>query len=145
MFVDTTQYIPNITNFVSPPISLLYSDTFDFSKYNNHKSYPLYIENISSDTLNVGSKNGLPIHLEILSPTGNWIKTNKPITGCGTDLIYFFIPPQGILITPHSISHGTIKTKLRFAFRYKHQSYYSRFGFIYSNEFYGNIDSTFFK
>lgn len=141
LFVDTTQYIAN-NNRISPVLTHSNWDEFKDIMYLKHKSYPVYIENLSSDTLNIGSMNGLPIHLECLLPDGSWKKMNRVLPGCGTGLILFKLPPKAISITDFPISNGSYTTKLRFAYGYNLKTDELSTP-IYSNAFYSKIDSSF--
>lgn len=144
VYVDTTKVIPNVCNTVIPKKYLYNHKSFKIDEFNNHTSYPVFIENISSDTLIIGSTNGLPLHLQILSPKGIWIETNHFIPGCGTGLKLLKLLPHHISITAHPITYGNIKTKFRFAYGYR-QTTRNQSKYIYSNEFYGHIDSSFFN
>ncbi len=136
IFVDTSQSIPNLSNSI-PLIQ-------DINAPFHVASYPIFIENISLDTLFIGSSIGMPLHLQILSPNHTWKKTNQFVPGCGTGEIPYLLCPHSIVIIPHPITKGNFRTTFRFAYGYS--SYYSNEdNYIYSNEFYGTIDSSFFQ
>lgn len=144
LFVDTTQYIPNNYNTITSVG--IHSNWNEFKKiiFVKHKSYPVYIENISLDTLNIGSMNGLQIHLECLLTDGSWKKMNRVLPGCGTGLKLFKLPPKAISITAYPISNGSFTTKFRFAYGYNLNTDELSTP-IYSNVFYSKIDSSFIQ
>lgn len=143
IFVDTTRKIPNTCNIVNLNLQKNNLDSSNYLPTLNHSAYAVFIENISDDTLEVGSSNGLPLHLQILSPNGTWLETNHFVPGCGTGLRSYLIAPRHITITNHPITSGNTITKFRFAYGYK-KRYWDKSDYIYSNEFYGKIDSAFF-
>jgi len=136
IYVDTSQIIPNLSNHIPSMLGL--NAPFHVA------SYPVFIENISLDTLFIGSSIGMPLHLQILSPNHTWKKTNQFVPGCGTGEIPYLLCPHSIVIIPHPITKGNFKTTFRLAYGYS--TFYSNEGdYIYSNEFYGTIDSSFFQ
>ncbi len=104
-------------------------------EYRNEKmTYPVFIDNVSNDTLIIGFGNILPIIIEAKDKEDNW----KPIQSrfiydCGTGLTEFYLPPNQIAITAMKIFTGHYRTKLRLAFGYSNNV-------IYSNEIDGQIN-----
>lgn len=149
LFVDTHQTIPNVCNIIQVPKSLSNSPSFKLDNFVNQKSHPVYIENISPYSIEIGLNPALPLHLEVLSLDNKWVKATPPFSGCGTGPGMFFLKPHHVAITAHPITYGNLKTKFRFAYAYTYKikegkSDTYKMDYIYSNEFYGKIDSAFF-
>jgi hypothetical protein len=105
-------------------------------EYRNEKmSYPAFIENLSTDTLNIGFGDILPLIIEAKDTEGNWRPIQRPfIYDCGTGLTEFILSPGQIAITTMKIYEGDFKTKLRLVFEYSNM-------IIFSNEIVGQINS----
>lgn len=149
LFVDTNQTIPNVCNIIHVPKSLSNSPSFKLNNFVNQKSHPVYIENISPYSIEIGLNPALPLHLEVLSLDNKWVKATPLFPGCGTGPGMFFLKPHHVAITAHSITYGNLKTRFRFAYAYAYKikegindTY--KMDYIYSNEFDGKIDSAFF-
>lgn len=94
-------------------------------------SYPVFIENNSDDTLEIGYGEYIPLIIEAMDSSGNWRAIQKPYTYfCGTGMPFYYLPPSEILITSCKLFEGEYKTKLRLVFNKNY----------YSNEFEGSIN-----
>jgi hypothetical protein len=97
------------------------------------KSYPIFIENRSADTISVGFGDILPMITEIKDSLGHWTEVERPfIYECGTGLTKFYLPPNQIMITALRQNFGTTKTKFRVKYELPDKA-------IFSNEINGNI------
>lgn len=97
------------------------------------KSYPVFIENKSNDTLSIGLGDILPMTTEILDSLGQWIEIERPfIYDCGTGLTEFFLPPNQIAITALRQNFGMSKAKFRVKYELADST-------VYSNEINGKI------
>jgi len=97
------------------------------------KSYPIFIENRSVDTLIVGYGEYIPIILEGEDSLGKWRPIQEHyIYNCGTGLTNFYLPPDELLITYCKQYDGDYRTKLRIVFGDGKMNY--------SNEFEGRIN-----
>ncbi|QNR25113.1 hypothetical protein [Croceimicrobium hydrocarbonivorans] len=97
------------------------------------KSYPVIIENNSTDTLSIGLGDILPMTTEILDSLGQWTEIERPfIYDCGTGLTEFFLPPNQIAITALRQNFGTSKAKFRVKYELDDSA-------VYSNEINGKI------
>lgn len=116
IFVDTTRFIRVEVGFKN-------------EKY--IKSYPVFIENISKDSLIITSIMSLPIMIEVEfdNKWQEWIWGNYSI-GCG-NTSELLLPPGNILVTAFKIYEGNHRVKMRLVYGDK----------IYSNTFWGMIDS----
>lgn len=95
-----------------------------------YKAYPVFIVNLTNDTLNIGYGDHLPIIMEAMDNNGRWRPIEEPyIYFCGTGLNDIILPPKEIIVTAAPIDSGEIKTKIRL-----------RFNKILSNEFSGTIN-----
>lgn len=102
------------------------------------KSYPIFIENKSSDTLSIGFGDILPMTTEIKDSLGQWAEIERPfIYDCGTGLTEFFLPPNQVVITALRQNFGTTEAMFRVKYELVDNA-------IYSNEINGkiNIEST---
>ena len=97
------------------------------------KSYPVFIENKSTDTLSIGFGDILPMTTEILDSLGQWTEIERPfIYDCGTGLTEFFLPPNQIAITALRQNFGTSKAKFRVKYELTDSA-------VYSNKINGRI------
>ena len=97
------------------------------------KSYPVFIENKSTDTLSIGIGDILPMTTEIKDSIGQWMEIERPfIYDCGTGLTEFFLPPNQVAITALRQNFGTTKTKFRVKYELTDSA-------VYSNEIDGRI------
>ena len=100
----------------------------------NKKSYPIFIENLSTDTLSIGFGDILPMITEIKDSLGQWIEIERPfIYDCGTGLTEFYLPPNQVVITAQRQNFGRTKTKFRVKYELGDRA-------IFSNEIKGNIN-----
>lgn len=137
IFIDTTKIIGSgIGQLLLPSPNA--NDELDFfggfrwrGKY---KSYPVFIENISADTLALGSGNLLTAPtLEAKDSNDVWIPIERiGVYMCGTGLKPIYLLPDEIVVTHCKIYSGTYKTKLRLALDLNRP--------IFSNEFEGTIN-----
>jgi hypothetical protein len=105
---------------------------YSFSDENEHrvnkKSYPVYIKNNSSDTLNIGFGNILPMVTELKNKNGKWETAEEQFSYyCGFGLTDIYLPPKQILITTLRQSYNYENMKFRV-------KYISAKDSIYSNE-----------
>lgn len=81
------------------------------------KSYPVFIKNKSTDTLNIAIGNMLTMVTEIKNSKNVWIPLEqKFLPGCGVGLNMLYLPPNEIAITALRQNFGTIATKQRIRF-----------------------------
>ncbi len=126
IFIDTTKSVG------SPMGVWEYLNKADYRK--DKIAYPVFIENISIDTLEIGFGDILPIIMEAKDENGIWKPIQKKfIYGCGKGLTEFFLAPKQIAITTMKQFEGTFKTKLRLVYSYTTLK-------IYSNEINGYIN-----
>ena len=99
------------------------------------KAFPVFVVNITKDTLDIGYGDHLPIVTEALDNKGTWRPIEEPyMYACGTGLNRILLPPNEIVVTSIPINKGKFKTKLRL-----------RYGNILSREFFGTINPTQFE
>ena len=115
-------------------------ETYTKAEYRDNKiAYPVFIENLSSDTLDIGFGNVFPIIMEAKDEDGSWKAIQKKfIYECGKGLSEFYLAPKQIAITTMKQFEGTFKTKLRLVFSYSSIK-------VYSNEIDGFINRRQFK
>lgn len=127
--VDTSQIIGSADFF---PTLKKENDVF-INKRGHIKSYPVFIESHSKDTMEIGFGDYIPLIIEAVDSLGEWkpIQTNY-IYGCGTGLFPIQLPANEILITSCKLFEGEYKTRMRLSY-----------GFVKtntSNEFYGKMN-----
>lgn len=90
-------------------------ESFKYSGKIYYSSFPIFIKNISKDTLDIQSVNGyLFIGLEAKDRKGNWKPINQKPFVCGTGVTSkIVLPPNEIIITSMFHYTGNYKTKLR--------------------------------
>ncbi|MFZ5551932.1 MAG: hypothetical protein ACOZCO_02360 [Bacteroidota bacterium] len=116
--VDTTQIIANIFDGFNP--DTLYCIA----------SYPVFLKNVSSDTVIIGYGEHIPIILEAKDESGNWnLIEEQYVYMCGVGLNSIILPPNEIVITSVRKFEGDFKTELRL-----------KLGKHYSNPFFGTIN-----
>lgn len=94
-------------------------------------AHPVFLQNISPDTLVVGYGEFLPFYLEVMDYQGEWKTIEEPfLYMCGNGLNNLILPPNEIAITPVPVFNGNFRTKFRM-----------RLEDTYSNEFTASIDS----
>ena len=98
-------------------------------------AYPVFLENISNDTLNIGFGDVFPISIEAKDKEGNWRRILRPFEReCGTDLKLIFLAPHQIAITAMPLCEGSFFTELRLVFKVRENK------LIYSNIIKGYTD-----
>ena len=98
-------------------------------------AFPVFIENISSDTLIIGEGDMFPISIEAKDKKGKWCKILNPFEReCGTDLKVIFLAPHQLAITAIPICEGSFRTEIRLVFRLSDNRY------VYSNVIEGKIE-----
>lgn len=103
-----------------------------------YQSYPVFIENKSKDTLEIGYGEYIPLVIEALDRNSNWEPIQRTyVYMCGTGMPYYYLPSDEILITSCKLFDGDFKTKLRLVYGWETK--------IYSNEFYSFINESQFK
>jgi hypothetical protein len=127
IFIDTTRII-------GIPMGL-----YEYSKIekrNDKIANPIFIKNISKDTLTIGYAEYLPIIIEAKNRNGEWqpIQERMRFT-CGNGIVNFYCPPNNIVISAMQKFSGNFKTKLRL----KYESFVSKSS-IFSNEINGEIN-----
>ena len=115
-----------------------------FTKTDSLKSYPVFIKNITKDTVVIGSGTHFPMRLEAKNEKGIW----KPIEeyfiyDCGTGLNRTLLPANKLAVVLVPIFKGSFKTKLRL--NYKNNWNGIPYFITYSNEFTGTINLTKFR
>ena len=127
IFVDTSRII-------GIPMGM-----YEYSKVekrNNKIANPIFIKNISKDTLNIGYAEYLPIIIEAKNRNGDWQPIQERMRFmCGTDIFNFYCPPNNIVISAMQKYSGNFKTTLRL----KYESFGSESS-IFSNEINGVIN-----
>ncbi|MBO4581871.1 MAG: hypothetical protein J5701_06270 [Bacteroidales bacterium] len=84
----------------------------------NIMSYPVFLENISEDTMSVGFGDVLDLMVENKDENGQWQKMLEPfIYDCGTGLGYIYLAPHQIAVTAMPICEGSYRTEMRIVFR----------------------------
>ncbi|WP_070138142.1 hypothetical protein [Crocinitomix algicola] len=97
------------------------------------KSYPIFIKNLSLDTLKIGYGELLPMVTEAQDSLGNWIELEKPIVlYCGTKKNDIFLPPNQYAITTLRQNFGITPT----VFRVKYET---KDSVVFSNKIFGNL------
>ena len=88
--------------------------SFDDINLDYYKSFPIYIKNVSKDTLSLGTEGYFPLILKAKNKKGKWIEVNKFPYNCGSFFKLVCLPPNEIIITSMFHYKGNYKTKLRF-------------------------------
>jgi hypothetical protein len=127
IFIDTTRII-------GIPMGLYeYSKT---EKRNDKIANPIFIKNISNDTLIIGYAEYLPIIIEAKNRNGEWRPIQERMRFmCGNGIVDFYCPPNNIVISAMQKYNGNFKTKLRL----KYESFGSK-SCVFSNEINGKIN-----
>lgn len=127
IFIDTTRII-------GIPMGL--NDYSKKEKRNDKIANPIFIKNISNDTLTIGYAEYLPIIIEAKNRNGEWQPIQERMRFmCGTGIKDFYCPPNNIVISSMQKYGGNFKTKLRL----KYESFASKTS-IFSNEINGEIN-----
>ena len=124
IFVDTSRIIE---------VPTLWDNRDSFKKYRNlTQAYPVFIKNMSLDTLVIGFWGNIPLITEAQNNLGKWTSIQEPLVFNNTFGKYqLYLPPKSIAITACNLYKGNFKTKIRLRF--------GENGNIYSNEFEGTI------
>jgi hypothetical protein len=110
----------------------LYLDTDQIIQNYGSEAYPLLIQNVQLDSVQVGYGEHLPLIVEAMDSKGKWRPIEEQfIYSCGTGMNFLVLPPNEFVVTPIVKTKGNYKTKLRV-----------RYGISLSNEYFGNIDTT---
>lgn len=124
LLIDTTNIISNH--------SMIWEDDGSMLSTKSFKAFPVFVVNMTKDTLSIGYGDHLPIVMEAIDNKGTWRPIEEPyMYMCGTGLNGIILPPNEIVVTSAPINKGKIKTKLRL-----------RYNNILSQEFYGTINPT---
>ena len=87
--------------------SMTNDDVRSYNFKGKYKSYPVFIENVSNDTLSIGFGNRIYPIVEAKDSLGNWRPIQKPGTYyCGTGLQSFYLEPNNILISSCKLYDG---------------------------------------
>lgn len=107
--------------------------------FNRTQAYPVFIKNMSlSDTIVIGFGKYFPLIMEAQNHLGEWKLIQQHHTYSHTfGKFQFYLPPENIAITTCKLYEGNFRTKIRLRFGWK--------GNLYSNEFWGTINSTQFE
>lgn len=108
---------------------------YGYSEGKFHPAYPVLIQNLEKDTIQIGYDRFIPIILEAKDSTGTW----KPIENmfrfmCGMGIGSIILPPKEIVITSKRFFNGKYSTILRI-----------KLGTNYSNTFNGTINYSQFE
>ena len=140
IYVDTSQIIGSVERgkvIPPPPSGYIYRKNKlkllnEFVR-GESKSYPVFIKNISKDTLGVGYGKFIPLIIEAKDSLGNWKPIQEPyIYYCGTGLSNYYLPPNEIVINSCKLFEGNFKTVMRISFGLSNR--------IKSNEFEGEMN-----
>jgi len=89
---------------------------FDDIDLDYYKSFPIFIKNISKDTMSLGTEGYFPVILEAKNREGKWFEINKLPRICGSFSNVVCLPPNEIIITSMFHYTGNYKTKFRLKF-----------------------------
>jgi len=102
------------------------------------KSYPVFLKNLSQDTIELGYGEFIPLLIEAKDSLDNWKLIQEPFMYfCGTGLSHFYLPPGEITVTSCKLFSGDYKTKMRLV--------YGFMPVLKSNEFEGFMNYTQFE
>ncbi len=132
IFVDTSRVIGAVVKFWIPPPPVLdgEDENSEIGYFRGGiKSYPVFVQNVSEDTLGVGYGEYIPLLMEAKDKDGVWRPVQETFFyGCGTGLTHFYLPSGEFLLTSCKMFAGDFETTLRL-----------KFNKVYSNEFKDNI------
>ncbi len=104
IYIDTTREISGI----SPQLIM---DSIAIS------SYPVFVYNLSGDTLNLRRGYGLPFYLEAFTSKKKWEVVEHPYFNfCGTGLSVIYLAPKQIAITSVPIYSSERRQKMRLSY-----------------------------
>jgi hypothetical protein len=99
------------------------------------KATPIFIKNVSKDTITVGYNNFLSFELEAIDDNGDWKIIERRIpAGCGNEMTYISILPGDIVISSVIKYSGGFETMLRL-----------KLDGVYSKPFKGSINKSQFE
>ncbi len=147
LYIDSTQIIGSVikNRSVIPPPGYIVETS---SQYNlnamhergNTKAYPVFIKNVSQDSLVIGYGDYVPVIVEAEDSLGIWRPVQKPYYyDCGYGLSYFYLRPEEIIITSCKLFKGNYSTKMRLVFganrkiksnTFNGSIYYDQFNYI---------------
>lgn len=131
--VDTNALIASVQHYIDWVAADSLSELYPALYTMHYQSYPVIIENLTKDTLEIGYGEYVPLIIEARDETGEWKSIQRPfVYGCGTGMPFYFLPPGEILITSCKLFDGEFKTTMRLAFGWESKTY--------SNEFAGYIN-----
>ena len=131
--IDTSRLIASVQKYIDWKMADSLGEISPIFYSLQYQSYPVIIENKTSDTLEIGYGEYIPLIIEAKDQNGEWKPIQKPfVYFCGTGMPFYFLPPEEILITSCKIFDGDFKTTLRLVYGWEKQNY--------SNEFSGFID-----
>ncbi|MCH2232220.1 MAG: hypothetical protein MK105_17930 [Crocinitomicaceae bacterium] len=132
IFVDTTKFIKSRERELRTIES---EDQFDYYFESLiYKSYPVTIENLSSQNINVGYGDNIDLLMQAKDSLGKWQYIEHPyMYMCGTGMMFPYLKPNQILVTACRIYKGDYTTKLRLVFNNVGTG-------VISNEFVGTIN-----
>lgn len=127
IYVDTTRIIGAVNDvpLPPPPPPLIFKEgekeKYDFWEKQTFrgdiKSYPVFITNISNDTLKVGTGENIKLITEAKDSLGNWKPIQKPSNLlCGTGLTLYYLPSTEIILTSCKLFDGDFETTMRLIF-----------------------------
>jgi len=137
LHVDTTQYVGSVNRLIVP----VPKKNHEYKSANwrenfsrgDTKSYPIFIQNQSKDTLMIGSGEYLPLIIEAQDSLGNWKPVQSPFMYfCGTGLSNFYLPPNHLAVSSCKLFEGEYETQMRLVFGY--------YKTAVSNEFKGRMN-----
>lgn len=151
IYMDTTQLIGSALGRwgLIPPLPALPKadkeiSSKDIKEYANRnkrialrkakKSYPVFIQNLSSDTLLISFGYDLPLIIEAQDSLNIWKPIQRrQIYHCGTGLYDHILNPKELIISTCPLFQGTFRTKMRIAYQFNSET-------LYSNEFQGSMN-----
>lgn len=141
LFVDTSKIIGSVQLLTIPILPTVETtEATDEPQYTrgNIRSYPLFILNQSTTTVEMGLGEYLPLLIEAKDSTGHWKPIQKAYYHhCGTGLTNFYLPPNEFVLSSCPIFEGDFTTTLRVKHIWSKGNY--------SNEFQSNINYSQFQ
>lgn len=122
------------------PLNKIKTDNGGLEKGQVTDSWPVLIENIEGETIQIGYGSRIPLIAEAQDSSGNWMpieKVNK--YRCGTGLNTITLPPNKVLLTSVKIYEGDYQTKMRVRIGNHVSNEYD--GSINYSQFYNSIES----
>lgn len=141
IFIDTSKIIGSAfvkTYISSPPPGDTTEYIIEIMDYRGfYKSHPVFIKNLSKDTLSIGYGDFIPLIIEAKDSNNIWSPIQRRyIYDCGTGLTDFYLPNDEILITSCQLFDGDYNTKLRLVFDGNSKQYSNVFdGYIHYSQF----------